>query len=316
VQKGGTVMERDRSNGPRNHVTPDDVIRRLASRQHGVVGRHQLAAAGVPFHVIDYRVRTGELHCLYRGVYRVGPITAPYGRHMAAVLACGGTAVVSHASAAELLRLPLERSTHPVEVYVLRGYRAPSAELRVHRVLRKPESTRVEGIPVTTVGRTLLDLAGCCTERAAEQALAHALRQRLVSTSALRRLLERHPTRRGARLLRALLLAAGGPALTRSQAEELLLALVRRGGLPPPEVNARIAGMEVDFLWRAARLVVEVDGYAYHSSARAFEQDRKRDATLLGLGYRVLRVTWRQLRDEPDAVLVRLIQLLAPAAVR
>lgn len=300
----------------RGRTSPDDLIRGLASRQHGVVARHQLAAAGVPVHVIDYRVRSGELSCLHRGVYRAGPVAAPYERHMAAVLACGGAGMLSHRSAAELLRLPLDSAARAVEVSVLRGYRAPSDELRIHRVARKPEMTRVEGIPVTTVARTLLDVAGCCTEREAEQAVAYALRQRLVSGATLRRLLERHPTRRGARLLRALIESAGGPVLTRSQAEELLLALVRRGGLPVPEVNVRIGGLEVDFLWRAARLVVEVDGYAYHSSVRAFEKDRMRDAALLGLGYRVLRVTWRQLTGQPEAVLVRLAQLLVLAQVR
>jgi very-short-patch-repair endonuclease len=103
------------------------------------------------------------------------------------------------------------------------------------------------------------------------------------------------------------------PALTRSQAEERFLELIRAADLPTPDVNTPLHGFEVDFLWREQRLVVEIDGYAYHSDRQAFEGDRSRDATLAAHGYRVIRVTWRQLRDAPTAVVARVAQALARA---
>lgn len=111
--------------------------------------------------------------------------------------------------------------------------------------------------------------------------------------------------------LRALAGGAERPALTRSKAEERLLALIRRGGLPPPDVNRRVGGYEIDFLWPEGALAVEVDGFAYHRSRGAFERDRRRDAELAVLGIRVLRVTWEQITDEPEAVLVRIARLLS-----
>ncbi|HSR42149.1 MAG TPA: DUF559 domain-containing protein, partial [Longimicrobiales bacterium] len=106
----------------------------------------------------------------------------------------------------------------------------------------------------------------------------------------------------------------GRPALTRSEAEERFLGLVRKSGLVAPEANARVAGYEVDFLWRAHRLVAEVDGYRYHSSTAAFEGDRRRGADLVAAGLRVVRVTWRQLVEEPQGVVARLAAALATGA--
>jgi very-short-patch-repair endonuclease len=114
--------------------------------------------------------------------------------------------------------------------------------------------------------------------------------------------------------LRALLTRERGPALTRSEAEERLLALVRQAGLPAPECNVRIAGHEVDFLWRASRLIVEVDGYAFHGSRDAFERDRRRDAELQAVGLTVVRLTWRRLVHEPEAVVALLARRIAPAS--
>jgi very-short-patch-repair endonuclease len=127
----------------------------------------------------------------------------------------------------------------------------------------------------------------------------------------LQRLLRDHPTARGARVLAALL-QEGTAAFTRSEAEETLLALLRRGGVPAPVVNGRVQGLEVDFHWPAARVVVEVDGYASHGNPVAFERDRRRDALLVSTGWRVMRLTWRQLTGEPEAVLVRIARALPP----
>ncbi len=148
-------------------------------------------------------------------------------------------------------------------------------------------------------------------DRELERAVAEAFARRLVGRSRLLTFLDRHGGRPGAARLRALIDAAPGPALTRSEAEEGLLALTRKARMNAPATNASVAGHEVDFLWRAERLVVEVDGRRYHASSRRFESDRRRDADLLAAGVRVMRVTWHQILNEPEALLVRLAQALA-----
>ena len=147
--------------------------------------------------------------------------------------------------------------------------------------------------------------------RELERAVADAQRRRLTTRGALVSVLARYPGRAGTRALRALLETRGAPALTRSEAEERLLTLTRKGQLPAPDVNVRVGPYEVDFLWREARLVVEVDGFAFHRDRDAFEADRRRDAELAARGFNVIRVTWRRLIDEPEAVLVRIGQALA-----
>jgi very-short-patch-repair endonuclease len=166
------------------------------------------------------------------------------------------------------------------------------------------------GLPVTAPARTLLDLSGLLPARELERAVEEAERTRLVRPAQLAALLARSPGRHGTAALRALLERTTPSTFTRSEAEERLLALVRAARLPDPELNVRIAGHEVDFLWREAGLAVEVDGFAFHSTRAAFERDRIRDGELLGAGLAVLRVTWGQIVSEPEALLVRLAQAL------
>jgi len=175
-------------------------------------------------------------------------------------------------------------------------------------VLQRTEITRLDGIRVTTATRTLLDLGDILPPRALEQALAEALTRRLTSERKLQTALARHPGALGAAMLGELL--ESNPRRIRSAAEERLLSLVAEARLPAPEVNVRLCGLEVDFLWREARLVVEVDGYRFHGASEAFERDRERDARLLSAGFRVLRVTWHQLEQERMATIVRLGQAL------
>lgn len=148
---------------------------------------------------------------------------------------------------------------------------------------------------------------------ALERAFAEAQVLGVVRRDELIDLLKRSRGRHGAAPIRALLDLESAPALTRSEAESRLLALLRAADLPPTDVNARVGGYEVDFLWRPERLVVEIDGFAYHAHRAAFERDRLRDASLQAAGYRVMRVTWRQLRGRPEAVIARLAQALARA---
>jgi very-short-patch-repair endonuclease len=206
----------------------------------------------------------------------------------------------------------------PMDVTVRSTNRRRRPGVRLHRSsdLEPDEVTTVDGIPITTVGRTLLDLAGVAGSRELEQAVARAERHELVSAEELTRLMARHPKHRGVAALRVLVAPNGKPALARSVAEERLMTLVRKAQLPKPETNTRVAGIEVDFLWRAERLVVEVDGFAFHSSAARFEQDRNRDGRLLARGVQVMRVTWRQLTGEPELVLVRIAQALSQRSAR
>lgn len=295
----------------------DAAIRALAARQHGVVARGQLLERGVPPHAVAYRVAKGRLYALHRGVYRVGPVAAPLEREMAGVLACGATAVLSHHSAGSVWTL-LARGPGaiPVEVSSQGGYRAPDRWLRLHRVapFAADETTTFEGLPITSPARTLVDLAGCLDVWGLERAVARADRQGLATIEALAALLARYPGRAGSRALRAVLGRDGGSALTRSEAEARFLWLVRDASLPPPEANVTIQGFEVDFVWRAARLVVEIDGFEFHSSRSAFERDRRRDAVLTASGFRVIRVTWRQLTSEPQAVVTRVARALGQGA--
>jgi very-short-patch-repair endonuclease len=300
------------------------LIREMAANRHGVVSRDQLVKAGVAAHRIEHRVKTGELRPLHRGVYLVGPIAGVHTRAMAAVLACGGgadmrAAVVSHHTAGAMAgQLPNGGATVELIVQSWRGIKR--AGIRVHRLrdLAPDEITIVEGIPVTTPCRTLLDLSTALPNRDLERAVARTLRLELATIADIRSMLTRHRARAGTRRLRSLIDQEAEPAFTRSDAEERLLALIREAGLPGPRVNAVTHGFEVDMLWPEHRLVVEVDGFAYHSSPRAFERDRTRDAVLTTAGLRVMRFTWRQIVRQPIVVIARVALALGqqPASRR
>jgi very-short-patch-repair endonuclease len=149
-----------------------------------------------------------------------------------------------------------------------------------------------------------------------EHLLATARVKRVLTDRDLVEVLARYPVHRACARLTAVLNRAGGPAFTRSDAERLMLSLMRRGRLPAPQVNARVHGFEVDFLWPDQRLIVEVDGFAYHGDRDAFERDRDRDAALVAAGYRVIRVTWRKLVKEPLLLVARVARALGTWARR
>ena len=284
----------------------DALVAVIAARQHAVVSSAQLAAAGITSKGIGHRVRHGRLNRWHRGVYLVGPIEAARTAEMAALLACGiERYALSHGSAAALWGLRPRPSA--VEVTVTKQLR-PRAGLRIHRTahLDPAHVTTRHGLRLTTPARTLLDLAGHLPPHELERAVNEAQVQRLVTAHELHLLAGR------SRALDAALTLE--PALTRSEAESQLLALIRAARLPRPRANARVGRHEVDFLWPEQRLIVEVDGFAYHSSRAAFERDRARDAELQAAGYRVIRITWRQLTTEPEAVIARLAAALVFAA--
>jgi very-short-patch-repair endonuclease len=288
------------------------MIATLASMQYGVVSRAQLLAAGIGPGAIETRLRSHRLHPLHRGVYAVGHTAlAPLAREMAALLACGPGAVLSHRTAAWIWRI-LEVAGELIEVTVPHSSRRRPG-LIVHRSQSlRPDQTRVRcGIPVTAPARTLLDLAETVSARELERAFDEAITRRLTTAAALAAAVQQGNGHRGVRALRELLARSGEPTLTRSEAEERFLALTREAGLPAPRVNVYVGSHLVDFVWHDCRLVVEVDGYRFHSSPTAFERDRRRDADLTAAGFRVLRITWRQLVNQPMAVIARLAQALA-----
>jgi very-short-patch-repair endonuclease len=290
----------------------ESIIIRLASGQHGVVARRQLLGEGISAAVIARRVSAGLLEPLHRGVYRVGPVRAPHVVDMAAVLACGESTVLSHRSAGALWSAGALNRPDAVEVITSadRGRRHGIRACCI-RTLRTDETTTLENIPITTPARTLVDLAAVVDARELERALALTLNHGLADAASILAVLDRHPRLHGAHVLRAMIVSETQPAFTRSEAEQRFLALLRKAMLPMPEANVRLAGYEVDFYWRAQRFVVEIDGFAFHASARMFESDRRRDAALAAAGVRVTRVTWRQMENEPVALLVRLGQALA-----
>lgn len=236
---------------------------------------------------------------------------------MAAVLACGPGGVVSHVTALALHGLASkEPARAPVHVSMAGtdGGRRPG--IRPHRVpaLAPSDWQRIEGVPVTTPVRTLLDVAAAVPARTLERAYAQAARDGRATPEAIEAALVRRGPVPGAGRLRRLASASTPPAFTRSEAEERLLEWIGRAGLPPPETNVRVGGLELDCAWRAFRVAVEVDGFAFHGSRTSFEADRHRDARLASLGYRVVRITWRQLDLEPVATVTRIAQVLAVAA--
>ncbi len=306
----GTVV--DLENERRAHPGRDALIASIATRQYGVVSRAQLLGAGITDGAITTRVRRFGLHPLHRGVYAVGHTAlVPLAREMAAVLACGEGAVVSHRSAASSLWHLIAVIDDLIDITIPRSNRRRPG-LRVHRSRAlHPEDTQVlRGIPVTSVARTLVDLAEVVSDRELEAALDEATTRRLTTTASVSAAVERLHGRRGTSRLKRLLERGAEPAFTRSEAEERLLALIRAATLAPPEVNARVGRHTVDFVWREQRLIVETDGYRFHSTRTAFERDRVRDAELTTAGFRVIRITWRQLADEPLAIVARLARAL------
>ncbi|HEY3729294.1 MAG TPA: type IV toxin-antitoxin system AbiEi family antitoxin domain-containing protein [Solirubrobacteraceae bacterium] len=290
----------------------DQKIAMIAAAQRGRISRRQLHAAGISDGVISRLVRRGALIPLLPGVFAVGHL-APieFGRETTALLAVARDAALSHHTAASLWGLRPAGSDDGVVHVLVRGGSASCPDgIRLHRtrVLERQDIRIRYGLPVTSPARTLVDLAGGFTDRQLEFAFDQVITLRIVRQAEIVEAVSRMPSRPGrAKLLKLAAGERGAPTLTRSEAEERFLALIRSAELPEPEVNARIHGYEVDFLWREQRLVVEIDGYRYHSTRRAFEHDRRKDATLHAAGLGTMRITWRQLEAEPFAVIARLV---------
>jgi very-short-patch-repair endonuclease len=284
----------------------DRAIEELSRSQHHIVTLAQLGEIGLGARAVCHRTAAGRLRRLHRGVYALHPPTQ-HGRWLAAVLACGPGAALSHRSAAELWDLH-SSSYGDIDVSVRTRAGRSRAGLRVHRGRLSPDEVTVHAaIPCTTIPRTLLDLAASRDRRTLERAVDRAEMLGLFDLTAVENLIDRHRGRRGVTALAAVLANYAGPTFTRSAAEEHFLALLRAAGLPSPQINTSIAigdgaFVEPDFLWPEARLIVEIDGQAYHARRAAFARDRKRDRRLALSGYETRRYCARELVDDPGGV--------------
>jgi predicted transcriptional regulator of viral defense system len=294
----------------------DRTIADLADSQHGVVTLAQLVSHGLGVGTIDKRVESGRLHRIQQGVYAVGRRSLTReGQFMAAVLACGEGAALSHRSAAELWGLRGDpRMSIDVTAPGRRGRTPRGIDAHRHGSLWMQDRAVVRGVPCTTVARTLLDLAGVVPVSELRRTVEEAEVKRLLDHRAVRRLLKRSRGRRGVARLRILIdMLDPDTKKTRSRLERRFLWMCEHALLPRPEVNVILdlgsVHLEADFLWRDARLIVETDGRESHGTAAAFENDRRRDQRLMLAGWQVLRCTWHQVSSEP-AELARTIRTL------
>jgi very-short-patch-repair endonuclease len=284
-------------------------IARVAGRQDNVISLEQLLEAGLGHDAVAYRVKARSMQRMHRGVFLLGAAPpTPMARARAAVLACGEGAVVSHRSAAERFGL-LPGSDREVDVTVVGRNPGVHAGIRLHRprVLARHEVTKMRGIPVTSVARTIVDIAATESADEVEHAWQEALYREIVTPGAVGAVLDRNPGRKGAPVVRALI---DDPRMTRSERERVLLKLLAQAQLPKPLTNVRLHGYLVDAYWPQQRLVLEFDGWKAHGHRGAFDRDRKRDQVMLANGVGAMRVTDRHLVHEPVALVARIAQAL------
>ncbi len=288
---------------------------RLATAQHGAISREQLLALGIGERTIERWSANGRLHSVHRESYAVGHRRlSQRGWWMAAVLACGPRAMLSHGDAAALWGLAGARS--PIDVTAPRGRQGrPRREgIRLHRSRTLEDSDRTvrNGIPVTTVARTLFDLAEAVDPRTLAGLWEEADKLHLLRLDAVATVYERGRHRHRARArIRPLLQEARHEERTRSPLEDRFAAFCRHFELPPPATNVLVLEKEVDAAWLDARLLVELDSWEHHAHRAAFERDRKRDIALIVAGYRTIRVTHRRLDGEAATLATEIRRLLA-----
>jgi hypothetical protein len=283
----------------------------LADRQHTMVAHRQLLELGVGQDAIEYRVHVGQLREVFTGVYTIASPELPgVGRLHAAVLSCGPGAVLSHRSAAHLWNVLPTARARP-DVTTLRGRCADRMGINVHRVrrLHPHDLGTIDGIPVTSLARTFLDLAEVVSRRRLVFALEKAEKMDVLDLGAIKAVIARSPGRRGLKPLTAAITEIEPEALYSHEGlERLFVEFCRRYEIEMPVMNAVVDGYVVDAYWPAHNLIVELDSWEHHRTRRAFEADRRRDAALTG---KVLRVTHRWLSEEPDDLAKTLRRLTA-----
>lgn len=296
--------------GPR-----DAEVAKLAGAQRTIVSHEQLIAHGNGRKVIAHWVNRGRLTSVFHGVYSVvrGEVP-PLAREQAAVLACGDGAFLSHHTAAFVWGL---RKTVPamVEVTVVARSCSSRRGIRVHRVraIDDREVRHHEGLWVSSPARAVLEIAAVAPGELVD-VIDAGLASRLLDRRELERVLARNRPCRGAARLAAIVGDPDAMTLTRSKRERAFLRLMRQSGLPMPEANVKFGRYEADFLWRRERLVVEIDGYNYHTGPAVFSRDREKDLVFKEAGLEVLRFTGDHVLHQPTMVLVRVAQTLARRA--
>ncbi len=298
----------------------DAALNAFASNRQFVVGLAELWELGFSRHAIETRLGDGRLHRLFGGVFAVGrrPLSLR-GRWRAAVLAAGPNAFLSHLHAAALGDL-IEPPRGPIHVTVL-GRRISRSRhglaLHTTSTLTAMEYTSVDGIPTTSLPRTLLDVASLVDELALRRMYERAERLEILDTGAISRLLILRRGHRGAARLRALLdYDPTAAAAAISELERLYLDLLRAHNLPTPQANVLVDGYLVDWYWPDADLVVELDSYEFHGDREAFERDRAKVANLRRMGHEAVQFTYRQVTERRSWVGTTTRTLLAAARSR
>jgi predicted transcriptional regulator of viral defense system/very-short-patch-repair endonuclease len=301
-------------------VGVDAALAGVAASQHAVFRVDQLRELGLSESAVHKRAAAGRLHRIHRCVYSLVPpeLLTREGHWLAAVLACGPGAVLSHRSAAALHELRrTERSKIDVTVPVRSSRQHRGIDLHRSTTLTERDTTVVNNIPCTTVARTQLDIAEVINERGVERLFDQAETMEVFDLRALTDQLERNHKRRAARVVRRVLATHyPGSTPTWSEIEEAFLALVRRANLPSPELNRLLLmpdgdpPIRPDFMWRAHRVTVETDGRKTHRTRQAFERDRRNDQRLIAIRWRPVRVTWKQIFFEPDRLSGLVVGLL------
>jgi hypothetical protein len=288
--------------------TADEIIAAVASRAHGVVTRQELLAAGISRAEIKSRLRRGSLIREHRGVFRVGH-TAPSleATYLAAVRACGEGALLSGRAAAHLYGL-IKGTAPPPDVTAPGGRRVSGVRTRQARRIDGRDATSFRGIPITTVPRTLVDIAAELGPDELGRACHEAGVKYGTTPRHVEEVLARRPNSPGAGKLRAIL--TGDTPVTLSKLEMRFLALLRDNGLPLPVTNRLVGGRRVDCRWPARRLTVELDGYRYHHSRHAWEQDRRREREARARGEEFRRYTFGDVTEHPALMLAELRPLL------
>ncbi|HEU4599838.1 MAG TPA: DUF559 domain-containing protein [Solirubrobacterales bacterium] len=288
-------------------------LARLARRQHGVVARYQLSELGFGDEAIKTRIGRGWLHPIHESVYAVGHTRLTHRSHWwGAVLAYGPGAVLSHRSAAVVWGF--QRLAHgPVHVTAPGGRQGIERRrgIWVHRCkLTAEDCAERDGFALTTVARTLFDLAEDIDFKALQSAAEEADRLKILRLRELEEVCERGQGRRALKPVRRLIAELRVPDEGRSPLEIRFPAFIREYRLPPPRQNVHVLGHEVDALWPAAKLIVELDSWEHHGHRAAFERDRARDPKLMIAGYRTIRVTHRRLDREPGVLADEIRMLL------
>jgi Transcriptional regulator, AbiEi antitoxin/Protein of unknown function (DUF559) len=285
-------------------------LARLAAKQHGVVSRRQIVTVGMDDAAIRRRVALGYLHRVHTGVYAVGhPALTREGRWMAAVIACGQGAVLSHLDAAVLWGF-YERKGPRVHVTVKSHRSVEGLILHRTRRLDPDEMTTKDGIPVTTVERTIVDLTEQLTTDRLLRTMRDAEFQRLLDLNTLNAAVERAHGRRKLEALKHAIAQHRPGQIIRGELEHRFAKLRRDAGLTEPETNVPMSvkgkTYVIDCLWREERIAVELDGRDAHQRALAFESDRRKDAALSAIGLRPLRFTWQRVNYDGAALLADL----------